>query len=87
MQQASESLLKVETLSISFGDKKVVNTLSFTLPAGEILGIVGDSGSGKSLTSLAIMHLLPKYARTEGKILFTTERETYDLLAKNHTSL
>ncbi|AFL97267.1 ABC transporter ATP-binding protein [Ornithobacterium rhinotracheale] len=87
MQQASESLLKVENLSISFGDKKVVNNLSFTLSAGEILGIVGESGSGKSLTSLAIMHLLPKYARTEGKILFTTERETYDLLAKNHTSL
>ncbi|MBN3662434.1 MAG: ABC transporter ATP-binding protein, partial [Ornithobacterium rhinotracheale] len=87
MQQASESLLKVENLSISFGDKKVVNNLSFTLSAGEILGIVGESGSGKSLTSLAILHLLPKYARTEGKILFTTERETYDLLAKNHTSL
>ncbi|MGV4331242.1 ABC transporter ATP-binding protein [Ornithobacterium rhinotracheale] len=87
MQQASESLLKVENLSISFGDKKVVNNLSFTLSAGEILGVVGESGSGKSLTSLAIMHLLPKYARTEGKILFTTERETYDLLAKNHTSL
>ncbi|MGP6602367.1 ABC transporter ATP-binding protein [Ornithobacterium rhinotracheale] len=87
MQQASEPLLKVENLSISFGDKKVVNNLSFTLSAGEILGIVGESGSGKSLTSLAIMHLLPKYARTEGKILFTTERETYDLLAKNHTSL
>ncbi|QAR30018.1 ABC transporter ATP-binding protein [Ornithobacterium rhinotracheale] len=87
MQQASEPLLKVENLSISFGDKKVVNNLSFTLSAGEILGIVGESGSGKSLTSLAIMHLLPKYARTEGKILFFTENETYDLLAKNHTSL
>ncbi|MCK0204943.1 ABC transporter ATP-binding protein [Ornithobacterium rhinotracheale] len=87
MQQASEPLLKVENLSISFGDKKVVNNLSFTLSAGEILGIVGESGSGKSLTSLAIMHLLPKYTRTEGKILFATERETYDLLAKNHTSL
>ncbi|MGV4438524.1 ABC transporter ATP-binding protein [Ornithobacterium rhinotracheale] len=87
MQQASEPLLKVENLSISFGEKKVVNNLSFSLSAGEILGVVGESGSGKSLTSLAIMHLLPKYARTEGKILFTTERETYDLLAKNHTSL
>ncbi|MGV4461226.1 ABC transporter ATP-binding protein [Ornithobacterium rhinotracheale] len=87
MQQASEPLLKVENLSISFGEKKVVNNLSFSLSAGEILGIVGESGSGKSLTSLAIMHLLPKYARTEGKILFTTENETYDLLAKNHTSL
>ncbi|MRJ08889.1 ABC transporter ATP-binding protein [Ornithobacterium rhinotracheale] len=87
MQQASEPLLKVENLSISFGDKKVVNNLSFTLSAGEILGIVGESGSGKSLTSLAIMHLLPKQAHTEGKILFTTDSGTYDLLAKNHTSL
>ncbi|MGV4529265.1 ABC transporter ATP-binding protein [Ornithobacterium rhinotracheale] len=87
MQQASEPLLKVENLSISFGEKKVVNNLSFSLSAGEILGVVGESGSGKSLTSLAIMHLLPKYARTEGKILFFTENETYDLLAKNHTSL
>ncbi|MEW4922445.1 ABC transporter ATP-binding protein [Algibacter sp. 2305UL17-15] len=53
-------LLKIENLSISFGDNKVIHNISYHLNQNEILGIVGESGSGKSVSSLAILGLLPK---------------------------
>ncbi len=64
-------LLQVDHLSIDFGPRRVVDDLSFTLQAGKTLCIAGESGSGKSLTSLTIMGLLPRAARVaEGRILF-----------------
>ncbi|MCJ0974158.1 ABC transporter ATP-binding protein [Pseudomonas sp. PS1] len=63
--------LAVEHLSIDFGPRRVVDDLSFALHPGKTLCIAGESGSGKSLTSLAIMGLLPRAARVpEGRILF-----------------
>ena len=58
-------LLTVENLWVAFpkhgrGDKTVVNNVSFSLREGEILGIAGESGSGKSMTALAVMGLLPE---------------------------
>ena len=65
-----EPILKVQNLSISFDQNKVVNAVSFELNSQQILGIVGESGSGKSVTSLAILGLLPKNADVTGSILF-----------------
>lgn len=69
------ALLDVQDLQVSF--KKggrflpVVEGVSFAVNPGETLGIVGESGCGKSVTSLAVMGLLPKViARREGKIRF-----------------
>lgn len=77
----SDWILKVENLSLSFGDKKVLNEVSFELNRAETLGIVGESGSGKSITSLAIMGLLGKNANisSESKILFNGKNGTIDL--------
>ncbi len=77
----SDWILKVENLSLSFGDKKVLNEVSFELNRAETLGIVGESGSGKSITSLAIMGLLGKNAKisSESKILFNGKNGTIDL--------
>ncbi|MGA4988092.1 dipeptide/oligopeptide/nickel ABC transporter permease/ATP-binding protein [Nonomuraea bangladeshensis] len=67
-------LLSVEDLTIRFpqryGDVPVVQGLSFDVRVGETLGLVGESGCGKSLTSLAIMGLLPRGAETSGRILY-----------------
>ncbi|WP_313515930.1 ABC transporter ATP-binding protein [Pseudomonas sp.] len=69
--ETSRPLLSVERLCIDFGPKRVVSELSFALHAGKTLCIAGESGSGKSLTSLAIMGLLPKAASVPGgAILF-----------------
>src|SRR5207302_11391938 len=48
-----------------------VRDLSLTIGPGEVLGLVGESGPGKSITSLAIMRLLPPLAQVTGEILFT----------------
>ncbi len=60
---APEPVLRVERLCVSvrteIGLKPLVEDLSFTLHKGETLAIAGESGSGKSITSLAVMGLLP----------------------------
>ena len=70
----AEPLLEVENLSISFpsahGDVKIVDNISFTVRPSETMGLVGESGCGKSITAMAIMGLLPKTAKFEGSIRF-----------------
>ncbi|WP_150954919.1 dipeptide/oligopeptide/nickel ABC transporter permease/ATP-binding protein [Microbacterium testaceum] len=66
-------LLEVRGLSIGFprhGDVNVVDDVSFTVRPGETMALVGESGCGKSITSLAIMGLLDPKARISGQILF-----------------
>ena len=62
-----DSLLTVDGLSVQFNTKKGINTavdgISFSVGKGEILGIVGESGCGKSVTSLSILRLLGTNAR------------------------
>jgi peptide/nickel transport system permease protein len=75
------SVLDVEHLAISFADRhngvRVVDDVSFSVRSGEVLGLIGESGCGKTITSLAIMGLLPDTARTSGQIRFAQQ----DLLA------
>ncbi|GGU93840.1 ABC transporter [Actinomadura cremea] len=69
-----EPLLRVEDLTIAFpdryGDVDVVDGVSLDVRPGEVVGLVGESGCGKSLTSLAVMGLEPRTARIGGRLLF-----------------
>ena len=62
------TLLEVEDLAVTFpgatGDVSRGRRRLFAVDAGEIVGLVGESGCGKSVTSLAIMGLLPQPGRT-----------------------
>lgn len=60
------SLLEVTDLSVRFGDTAAVAGVSFALERGERFGIIGESGSGKTLTALAITGLLPEGAVVDG---------------------
>ena len=75
------SLLSVRDLSVTLetaeGPAPIIEDVSFDLAPCDSLGIVGESGCGKSMTALAVMGLLPAAARSEGAILLDGE----DLLA------
>ncbi|MCR5584151.1 MAG: ABC transporter ATP-binding protein [Lachnospiraceae bacterium] len=73
------ALLSVKKLNISVdvpgGEKRLVKDVSFEVGNGEILGFVGASGSGKSLTSMAIAHILRKeYKVSSEEVLFDSRR-------------
>ncbi|MDY0744886.1 ABC transporter ATP-binding protein [Paucibacter sp. R3-3] len=63
-------MLEVDDLRIRLHGTELVRGLSFTLAAGETLGLIGESGSGKTLTALALMGLLPEGAELSGSIRF-----------------
>ena len=64
-------MIRIEDLSVAFGEKEVVRHVNLDLAEGEILGVVGESGSGKSVTALTLMGLAADSARvTTGRILF-----------------
>ncbi|MFJ9560886.1 dipeptide/oligopeptide/nickel ABC transporter permease/ATP-binding protein [Streptomyces fuscichromogenes] len=67
-------VLSVQNLTIAFPDRhrgvNIVDGIGFEVYPGEVLGLVGESGCGKSLTALTIMGLQPKTARVTGRIDF-----------------
>ena len=64
------SLLEIEDLRVTFGRRRkvAVDGVSFTLGERERLGIIGQSGSGKTVIALSVMGLLPENARVSGSI-------------------
>ena len=81
-------MLSVEDLHVRFGTERglvyAVNGISFEIAPGETLGIVGESGCGKSVTSLALLGILSRNARvTSGRAIF----EGQDLLALSDEQL
>src|SRR3984893_3225156 len=75
--------LVVENLSVHVGGVEAVHNLSFALEAGRRTGLIGESGSGKTLTALAIMGMLPEGLLATGRVLF----EGRDLLAMSEREL
>lgn len=72
----SETLFKIENLRVAYPQRDeeaviwAVNDVSFQLLPGEKMGLVGESGCGKSTIGRAIMRLLPASSQVEGKVIF-----------------
>ena len=62
------SLLEVKNLSLRIGATQILHDVDVTVAHGEIVAITGESGSGKSMTALAIMGLLPQSSDVRGAI-------------------
>jgi peptide/nickel transport system ATP-binding protein len=71
---SAEPLLEVDDLSVRFetdeGPLQAVDRVSFTLAPREVLGIVGESGCGKSVTCMSLVRLLPETATVTGSVRF-----------------
>jgi peptide/nickel transport system ATP-binding protein len=61
-------LLEIDSLSVSAGPATLISDLSFVVGAGERVGLIGESGSGKSLTALAATGLLPAALTARGSV-------------------
>ena len=64
------------TLNTSRGPADALRGVSFTLERGQTLGLIGESGCGKSITALALMGLLPDGAKVSGSIRFNGQELT-----------
>jgi oligopeptide/dipeptide ABC transporter ATP-binding protein len=76
-------LLEIRDLSVAIGTLDVVRGVDLTLGQGKTLGLVGESGCGKSITMLAIMGLLPEHVRVTGSIRLQGE----ELVGKPQSAL
>ena len=84
-------LLEIEDLQVEipYGKMKVypVSGVSFSLEEGEVLGIIGESGSGKSMAMKAIMGLLPEKAKVSARKLLFQELDLRNLTEKEYLPL
>ena len=89
MQTNQDTILELQDVTTTFftkqGEVRAVDGVSFSVGKGEIVGLVGESGCGKSVTSLSIMRLVPQPAGkiVSGRILFNNE----DLLQKTEEEM
>lgn len=77
------SLLSITGLSLSIAGTPILRDVALTLGPGEVVAITGESGSGKSMTALAVMQLLPTGAEATG----TVTLQGHDMLALDEATL
>ncbi|PID23171.1 peptide ABC transporter ATP-binding protein [Sporosarcina sp. P3] len=63
-------MIKVRDLSIAIQDQHITQHVNFTIPRGKITSLIGESGSGKSMTVSALLGLLPVDAKVSGSVMY-----------------
>ena len=71
------SVLDISNLSLSADGHLLLDNISFSLYTDEVLGIIGESGSGKSLTALSILKLLQHDIKASGSIMYNNKNIIY----------
>jgi peptide/nickel transport system ATP-binding protein len=94
---SAETLLRVDNLTVSAGSEELVHGISFEILRGERVGLIGESGSGKSLTCLSVIGLLDGGLNATGRVTLGStstapdeagsEPEALDLLTADENEL
>ena len=91
---SSATVLQVDNLGINIRDHRAVDGVSLSIRAGEALALVGESGCGKSLSSLAVMGLLPDAAKIaegsvslDGTVISNCSQDEYNQLRGRKMSM
>ncbi|QDQ03066.1 ABC transporter ATP-binding protein [Lysinibacillus fusiformis] len=79
-------MLSIDKLSVELNGKQLIKHVTFTVPKGRITSIIGESGSGKSMTVSAILGLLPVHAHASGGI-FLNEKNLLEMSLKERVEL
>jgi peptide/nickel transport system ATP-binding protein len=77
------SLLQISGLQVTIGSEPILKGIDLTVVAGRISGIIGESGSGKTMTALSVMRLLPDGAVASGSVRLDGQ----DLLAQSEGAM
>jgi peptide/nickel transport system ATP-binding protein len=77
------SLLAIENLSVAIHGQPILEDVSMAVEQGKILGVIGESGSGKSMTAFSVMQLLPHGTACSGKITLAGQ----DILGSSEAEL
>lgn len=82
-----EPVLDIQNLSIEFPGRRVVADVTLQVGPREIVAVIGESGSGKTLTALAVLGLLPRQARVAGGRIMLNRRSMLELSANQRRDL
>jgi len=77
------SLLQIDNLSLAIHGVPILKNVSMNVAPGRILGVIGESGSGKSITAFSVLQLLPNGAECSGQVMLNGN----DILALNEKQL
>ena len=83
---ATETVLEIAGLTVGIGGTEILRGVNLSLEAGRIQGLAGESGSGKTMTGLAVMGLLPSGSRVTGSITYG-DLELVGLSARRRNAL
>ena len=87
---SEHNLLEIKDLHISFEEEKgvvhAVNGVDLVIPQGKIVGLVGESGCGKSMTARAVMALVPRPGKVEKGSILLEGRELIGLSGRDGKS-
>jgi len=82
----TERVLEIAGLTVGIGGTEILRGVDLSLEAGRIQGLAGESGSGKTMTGLAVMGLLPSGSRVTGSITYG-DLELVGLSARRRNAL
>ena len=77
------SLLEINELQLKIGAAEILHDVSLSVDAGQITAVIGESGSGKSMTAYCVNQLLPRGSRTKGDVQFNGQ----NMLALDESTL